>query len=140
MGALILVGLDILGWSVEECISNFEAFSSQAFQPWFPRIPHCLRNTKIISGVLKALSLLFTFLMDSKYSADGLEKLLRDICGPQRALIGFSEEARTESYLGITLNNVRTGTTVLATSYNGVGSRPESCGQSLSRYLEIHHY
>ncbi|KAI8710386.1 PNPLA domain-containing protein [Fusarium sp. LHS14.1] len=121
-GGLSIVCLDILGWTVEQCMAYFEAFASRAFahkRHWLLRF---INRIPLLSEVLHFLELGYILVTDSKYSVDGLRELLQETCG-HRSLMDSSQATKIGSHVAVTLTKSGDGSVLIATNYNGVGSR-----------------
>lgn len=109
-------------------MAYFETFASRAFahkRHWLLRF---INTIPLLSEVLHFLELGYILVSDSKYSVDGLQELLQETCG-QRSLMDNSQATKMGSHVAVTLTNSRDGSVLIATNYNGVGSRPVHRGK-----------
>ncbi|KAI8710253.1 PNPLA domain-containing protein [Fusarium sp. LHS14.1] len=123
-GGLSVISLDILGWSVDDCMSHLKRFAGKAFDTRGSHILRLLSRIPVISSVTRLFCFIYTVLVDRKYPADGLEELLMNTYGRERSITDVSAATEMGSQVGITLTNARDGSVYIATNYNGVGRRP----------------
>ncbi|SCO54605.1 uncharacterized protein FFNC_15592 [Fusarium fujikuroi] len=144
-GGLIVTSLDILGWTVDECLDYLKMFANKAFPPG-NCILRFMSKAPLLSTFTRLTLFFFTLLTDSKYSADGLESLLMDTYGLHQAVTDCSFASRIGSHVGVTLTRARDGAGFIATNYNQVGCRPEildyshlpsGCGQQAAKWWEV---
>jgi hypothetical protein len=79
-----------------------------------------LSKVPVVSEVARFLYFVYIMIVDGKYSADGLERLLQETCGPDRTLTDCSASTEMGTHVGVTLTNAHIGKAVIATNYNGV--------------------
>lgn len=127
-GALSVISLDILGWSVDDCMSHLKMFAKESFVHRCPDFLLMLCRLPFVSSVARLLQLVYALLADSKYAADGLEQLLQDTYGSDRCLTDLSTATKMGTHVGVTLTKARDGSVLLATNYNGTGVRPQNLG------------
>ena len=125
-----MISLDILGWSVDDCMSHLKRFAGKAFDSRGSHILRLLSRIPVISSVTRLFCFIYTVLVDRKYPADGLEELLMNTYGRERSITDVSAATEMGSQVGITLTNARDGSVYIATNYNGVGRRPCNLGES----------
>ncbi|KAJ3453489.1 hypothetical protein MRS44_017736 [Fusarium solani] len=123
-GGLSVISLDILGWSVDDCMSHLKRFAGKAFDTRGSHILRLLSRIPVISSVTRLFCFIYAVLVDRKYPADGLEELLMNTYGRERSITDVSAATEMGSQVGITLTNARDGSVYIATNYNGVGRRP----------------
>ncbi|KAH7184416.1 acyl transferase/acyl hydrolase/lysophospholipase [Fusarium oxysporum] len=88
-GALSVICLDILGWN-----------RSSRFTRLLNRLP-------LLSNVAWLFQLICTLLADSKYTAEGLEKLLIETYGQNRSTTDISPATAYGAHVGVTLTRAR---------------------------------
>ncbi|KAK2469735.1 hypothetical protein H9L39_18550 [Fusarium oxysporum f. sp. albedinis] len=145
-GALSVICLDILGWNVDDCMSHLKQFAEQSFiqrSSWFTRL---LDRLPLFSNVVWLFQLICTLLADSKYTAEGLEKLLIETYGQNRSTADISPATAIGAHVGVTLTRARDGSVFLATNYNcATGQAQDSDyrhfelndGQSQSKWWQV---
>ncbi|RSL40906.1 hypothetical protein CEP54_015980 [Fusarium duplospermum] len=121
-GALSVISLDILGWSVDNCMVHLKRFADASFSNQPGQFLRLLSRIPVISAVAQLLSLLHVSLTGSKYSADGLEELLADTYGRHRRITDVSGATEMGTHVGVTLTRASDGSIFLATNYNRVGT------------------
>lgn len=119
--------LDILGWTVDECLDYLKMFANKAFPPR-SCILRFMSKVPLLSTFTRLTLFFFTLLTDSKYSANGLESLLMDTYGLHRGITDCSFASHIGSHVGVTLTRARDGAGFIATNYNQAGCRPEILG------------
>ncbi|KAH7184234.1 acyl transferase/acyl hydrolase/lysophospholipase [Fusarium oxysporum] len=108
-GALSVICLDILGWNVDDCMSHLKQFAQQSFiqrSSWFTRL---LDRLPLFSNVAWLFQLICTLLADSKYTAEGLEKLLIETYGQNRSTTDISPATAIGAHVGVTLTRAYDG-------------------------------
>ncbi|KAI5455667.1 acyl transferase/acyl hydrolase/lysophospholipase [Mariannaea sp. PMI_226] len=123
-GALSVISLDILGWTVEECMCYFKSFAERCFQDRIPMLLRIFSKVPVISDIARFFYFLYIVIVDGKYSANELETLLRETCGLERTLTDCSSATEMGTQVGVTLTKAHNGKAIIATNYNGVGDRP----------------
>ncbi|RSL40975.1 hypothetical protein CEP54_015958 [Fusarium duplospermum] len=106
-GALSVISLDILGWSVDDCMSHLKMFAKESFVHRCPDFLRMLCRLPFVSSVARLLQLVYALLVDSKYAADGLEQLLQDTYGSDRCLTDLSTATAMGTHVGVTLTKAR---------------------------------
>ena len=114
------------GWDIQTCVAYFMDSARQAFEPrsilgYFRRIPWLYRAVEV--GL--------TLLYDSKYPSNNLNALLQNEYGPRRSIMDHSWADEMGIKYGLTLTTADKTETVVASSYNGVGSERRSPGAYL---------
>ncbi|KAL5585793.1 hypothetical protein FOVSG1_013485 [Fusarium oxysporum f. sp. vasinfectum] len=144
--ALSVICLDILGWNVDDCMSHLKQFAQQSFiqrSSWFTRL---LDRLPLFSNVAWLFQLICTLLADSKYTAEGLEKLLIETYGQNRSTTDISPATAIGAHVGVTLTRACDGSVFLATNYNcATGQAQDSDyrhlelndGQSQSKWWQV---
>ncbi|KAH6868994.1 acyl transferase/acyl hydrolase/lysophospholipase [Thelonectria olida] len=127
-GALSVISLDVLGWSVEDCMCYFKSFAERAFQCPVPIALRMLSKVPVISEVARFLYFVYIMIVDGKYSADGLERLLQETCGPDRTLTNCSASTEMGTHVGVTLTN----------THNDYDILPPEVGHGRVRLWEIY--
>lgn len=128
VGALSVICLDILGWNVDDCMSHLKQFAQQSFiqrSSWFTRL---LDRLPLFSNVAWLFQLICTLLADSKYTAEGLEKLLIETYGQNRSTTDISPATAIGAHVGVTLTRARDGSVFLATNYNSATGQAQDSG------------
>ncbi|KAK2666482.1 hypothetical protein RAB80_018139 [Fusarium oxysporum f. sp. vasinfectum] len=145
-GALSVICLDILGWNVDDCMSHLKQFAQQSFiqrSSWFTRL---LDRLPLFSNVAWLIQLICTFLADSKYTAEGLEKLLIETYGQNRSTTDISPATAIGAHVGVTLTRACDGSVFLATNYNSATGQAQDYdyrhlelndGQSQSKWWQV---
>ncbi|WKT54352.1 hypothetical protein QSH57_004936 [Fusarium oxysporum f. sp. vasinfectum] len=145
-GALSVICLDILGWNVDDCMSHLKQFAQQSFiqrSSWFRRL---LDRLPLFSNVAWLFQLICTLLADSKYTAEGLEKLLIETYGQNRSTTDISPATAIGAHVGVTLTRARDGSVFLATNYNSATGQAQDSdyrhlelndGQSQSKWWQV---
>ncbi|KAJ3454384.1 hypothetical protein MRS44_018278 [Fusarium solani] len=138
-GALSVISLDVLGWSVDDCMSHLKRFAKESFVRRCPDFLLRLCRLPFVSSVVWLLQLVYALLADSKYAADGLERLLQDTYGSDRCITDLSTATAMGTYVGVTLTKARDGSVFLATNYNGTDYRhlESGDGQKLVKWWEV---
>ncbi|KAF4972947.1 hypothetical protein FSARC_616 [Fusarium sarcochroum] len=121
-GGLSVLSLDILGWTVDDCMSHLKDFAAEAFTTK-NRILNLVSKVPILSIASSFLVTLRSLLFDSKYSASGLERHLIATYGRDRGITDLSFASQIGAHVGVTLTRARDGAAYVATNYNGVGKR-----------------
>ncbi|KAL3584515.1 hypothetical protein FPOAC2_14295 [Fusarium poae] len=145
-GALAVTCLDILGWNVDDCMSHLKQFAQQSFIQRSGRLTRLLSRLPLFSSAVWLFELIYTFLTDSKYSAEGLEKLLIETYGQSRGTADISLATSMGTHIGVTLTRARDGSVFLATNYNSVTAEAQDSdyhhlelqeGQAKSKWWQI---
>jgi hypothetical protein len=116
-GGLVVFGLFLNGWSVEECMEKFVALARRAFRPRDLSLPF----------LRKAQRFLISYFADSRYSATGLEAALKDAFGTGTML----EWSRSHDFgvkVAVTATTVESSSPCIFPSYSGMGTRSAECG------------
>ncbi|KAH7142375.1 acyl transferase/acyl hydrolase/lysophospholipase, partial [Fusarium sp. MPI-SDFR-AT-0072] len=108
-GALSVICLDILGWNVDDCMSHLKQFAEQSFIQRSSRFTRLLNRLPLLSNVAWLFQLICTLLADSKYTAEGLEKLLIETYGQNRSTTDISPATAMGAHVGVTLTRARDG-------------------------------
>lgn len=125
---MIACGLFLKGWSVEDCIQYIDVSMLLAFQRHL-----FIRLVLLFIGGFPFLPNLVEFLVslvvDSKYSAERLEMLQRDVYGSSRSIMDSPEANKMGVQVAITLTTTRDAKTNIVTNYNGIGDRDSASGE-----------
>ncbi|KAF4467879.1 hypothetical protein FALBO_5249 [Fusarium albosuccineum] len=108
-GALAVTSLDVLGWSIEDCMTHLKKFAEAAFPRSSPFILRFFHDTPIFPTVARLLAFLHACLTDSKYPSVGLEKLLMDTYGSACQITGISNATEMGTHVGVTLTRADDG-------------------------------
>ncbi|KAM5359042.1 hypothetical protein ACJA88_015230 [Fusarium oxysporum] len=144
--ALSVICLDILGWNVDDCMSHLKQFAQQSFIQRSSRFTRLLNRLPLFSNVAWLFQLICTLLADSKYTAEGLEKLLIETYGQNRSTTDISPATAMGAHVGVTLTRARDGSVFLATNYNGATGQAQDSdyrhlelndGQSQSKWWQV---
>ncbi|KAJ9133184.1 FabD/lysophospholipase-like protein [Pleurostoma richardsiae] len=120
-GALVLLGLFINGWCVEDCIKCFERVAHLAFSSdHFWKLP-------VICGIWKLIRPLIT---DGFYSSRKLEVALKKIFGEHKSMLDDSKAVELGCRIGIPVTSIH-GSPYIFTNYNAVGVAQSSDGYEL---------
>ncbi|KAF4334097.1 patatin-like phospholipase [Fusarium beomiforme] len=133
-GALSVICLDILGWNVDDCMSHLKQFAQQSFIQRSSRFTRLLNRLPLFSKVAWLFQLTCTLLADSKYTAEGLEKLLIETYGQNRSTTDLSPATAMGTHVGVTLTRAHDGSVFLATNYNSATGQAQD---SDYRHLEV---
>ncbi|RSL95848.1 hypothetical protein BHE90_009552 [Fusarium euwallaceae] len=106
-GALSVISLDVLGWSVDDCMSHLKRFAKESFVQRCPDFLLRLCRLPFVSSVVWLLQLVYALLADSKYDVNGLERLLQDTYGSDRCITDLSTATVMGTYVGVTLTKAR---------------------------------
>ncbi|KAM5527445.1 hypothetical protein FOXYSP1_20317 [Fusarium oxysporum f. sp. phaseoli] len=145
-GALSVICLDILGWNVDDCMSHLKQFAQQSFIQRSSRFTRLLNRLPLLSNVAWLFQLICTLLADSKYTAEGLEKLLIETYGQNRSTTDISPATAMGAHVGVTLTRARDGSVFLATNYNSARGQAQDSdyrhlelndGQSQSKWWQV---
>lgn len=117
VGGLIVFGLFLNGWSVEECLENFVTLARRAFRPRDFGIPFLQKFQKF----------LVSYLADSRYGATSLEIALKDAFGTS-AMLDWSESCNFGTKVAVTATTVEDSSPCIFSSYSGMGTRSAECG------------
>lgn len=120
--------MDILGWNVENCMDHLKQFAQQSFIQRSGHLTHLLRRLPFLSRAVWLLEMIYTFLTDSKYSTEGLEKLLIETYGQSRGITDISRATSMGTHIGVTLTRARDGSVFLATNYNNATADVQDSG------------
>ncbi|KAL6406357.1 hypothetical protein AUP68_09147 [Ilyonectria robusta] len=122
IGAMTACALFLNGWSVEKCIQYIDISMCLAFQRhlFLRLVLFFIGGFPLLPNVLEFL---VSLVVDSKYSAERLEMILRDVYGPSRSIMDSPEANKMGVMLTITLTTTRDAKTRIVTNYNGVGDR-----------------
>ncbi|KAJ9413038.1 hypothetical protein FOXG_14055 [Fusarium oxysporum f. sp. lycopersici 4287] len=126
-GGLIVMSLDILGWTVDECLDYLKMFANKAFPPR-SCILRFMSKVPLLSTFTRLTLFFFTLLTDSKYSANGLESLLMDTYGLHRGITDCSFASHIGSHVGVTLTRAR----------DDYSHLPSGCGQQAVKWWEVY--
>lgn len=125
---MIACALFIKGWSVEDCIQYIDVSMLLAFQRHL-----FIRLVLLFIGGFPLLPNLVEFLVslvvDSKYSAERLEMLQRDVYGSSQSIMDSPEANKMGIQVAITLTTTRDAKTNIVTNYNGIGDRDSGSGE-----------
>ncbi|SCO92742.1 uncharacterized protein FRV6_16870 [Fusarium oxysporum] len=144
--ALSVICLDILGWNVDDCMSHLKQFAQQSFIQRSSRFTRLLNRLPLLSNVAWLFQLICTLLADSKYTAEGLEKLLIETYGQNRSTTDISPATAMGAHVGVTLTRARDGSVFLATNYNSATGQAQDSdyrhlelndGQSQSKWWQV---
>ncbi|EXM16065.1 hypothetical protein FOTG_15595 [Fusarium oxysporum f. sp. vasinfectum 25433] len=144
--ALSVICLDILGWNVDDCMSHLKQFAEQSFIQRSSRFTRLLNRLPLLSNVAWLFQLICTLLADSKYTAEGLEKLLIETYGQNRSTTDISPATAMGAHVGVTLTRARDGSVFLATNYNSATGQARDSdyrhlelndGQSQSKWWQV---
>ncbi|KAM0209837.1 hypothetical protein ACHAQD_011014 [Fusarium lateritium] len=122
-GALSACALYINGWTVDECIQYLDVLALLSFQKHMV-IRLCLFMVQLLPLMPSLVELVLSLAIGSKYSAQPLKTILRDVYGSRRSIMDSNALGDMGAMLGVTLTTVQDTNTLVATSYNGVGRRP----------------
>ncbi|KAF5703693.1 patatin-like phospholipase [Fusarium mundagurra] len=144
--ALSVICLEILGWNVDDCMSHLKQFAQQSFIQRSSRFTRLLHRLPLLSKVAWLFQLICTLLADSKYTAEGLEKLLIETYGQNRSITDISPATAMGAHVGVTLTRARDGSVFLATNYNSATGQAQDSdyrhlelndGQSQSKWWQV---
>lgn len=123
---MTVCALYVNGWSVRRCTEYFEISSRLAFKEY--DVSHWFRELfGAIPIVSSAIGFAISVLVDSKYSAEHLERIQRDVYDGDRSIVDSNSASEMGTYLGVTLTGTDDASTYVVTNYNGVGkSRREN--------------
>ena len=82
----------------------------------------------LISNSLKVIQFIHALFSDSKYAAEGIERLLIETYGRNRALTDVPAATSIGGYVGVTLTRTTDGVVFLATNYNNAGNLYSNSG------------
>jgi hypothetical protein len=116
-GGLVILGLFLNGWSVEECLEKFVTLARRAFRP---------RNLSL-PFLQKAQRFLISYFADSRYSATGLEDALKDAFGTG-TMLDWSRSHDFGAKVAVTATTVESSSPCIFPSYSGMGTRSAECG------------
>ncbi|KAM0347532.1 hypothetical protein ACHAP4_011332 [Fusarium culmorum] len=122
-GALSACALYINGWTVDECIQYLDVLALLSFQKHMV-IRLCLFMVQLLPLMPSLVEFVLSLAIGSKYSAKPLETILQDVYGNHRSIMDSKSLSEMGAMLGVTLTTVQDTSTLVATSYNGVGRRP----------------
>jgi hypothetical protein len=128
--------LYINGWPIELCIQYLDVAARLAFQK---SLAHRVFLSLFGSfpTVAVVLQIFLSLLSNSKYSADRLEMIQKDVYGSRRSIMDSKEASRTGVMLGVTLTATHDTATYIVTNYNGVGQRRGRTGESTGSNMPI---
>lgn len=112
-GSIIVSGLCVNGWSIEECIRSFKSLSLSAFKPRLLSQLPLAKFGSLASIWQIGLSLLF----DSKYESGNLEAALQNVFGSTKSLTDWSAATEMGIMVGITMATAD-GKTLVASNRN----------------------
>lgn len=124
---MIACALCINGWPLDQCIKYFETSAALAFEkrPVFQALASLFGHVPL---VVPAVQLVISLLVDSKYSAQKLERIQQDAYGINQSIVQSREAAEAGALLGVTLTSTDDTSTFVVTNYNGIGDRPHDQG------------
>ena len=115
IGGLIVLGLFMNGWSVEEGLENFMRLAKQAFKAPSSSIG------KTLHGLLMSI---FT---DSRYGSKNIENALLEAFGSDRTMLGWTETGNHRTRVAVTATSPATATPCIFSNYTG-NTRLVNCG------------
>ncbi|KAM3066396.1 hypothetical protein ACMFMG_012086 [Clarireedia jacksonii] len=124
-GALVILGLFLNKWSVDECLTKFQDLSHLIFRKrilFGKRFP----ALKFISRILE---IIFAVAADSRYSSVGINRALQGTFGTELSLF----EAAAGVKIGVTATTIDDCSTCIFANYNGQEARSENCGYRMIR-------
>ncbi|KAH8787540.1 acyl transferase/acyl hydrolase/lysophospholipase, partial [Hyaloscypha sp. PMI_1271] len=125
-GALILLGLFVNRWSVDECTNQFQRLSRVVFEKrWYCRIPLIS-----VSVLRPCLDIIWSFATDSRYSSSGVNRALKSAFGDISSVFQSPCGGTKVAVVATTTNDT---STCLFTNYNGPESRSSSSGYKIIR-------
>lgn len=83
----------------------------------------CLFMVQLVPLMPSLVEFVLSLAIGSKYSAQPLETILQDVYGNDRSIMDSKSLSEMGAMLGVTLTTVQDTSTLVATSYNGVGRR-----------------
>ncbi|PQE15346.1 hypothetical protein CJF32_00010812 [Rutstroemia sp. NJR-2017a WRK4] len=119
-GALVILGLFLNKWSVEECLTKFQDLSHLIFRK---RILF-QKKFLVLKFVGRILEIIFTVAADSRYSSAGINRALQETFGIESSLF----EAAVGLKIGVTATTTDDCSTCIFANYNGQEARSENCG------------
>jgi hypothetical protein len=127
VGAMIACALCINGWPLDKCIEYFETSAALAFEkrPFFQALTSLFGHVPM---VVPAVQFVVSLLVDSKYSAQKLERIQQDAYGASQSIVQSHAAAEAGALLGVTLTSTDDTSTFVVTNYNGIGDRPHDQG------------
>ena len=115
VGGIIALVLGKKGWTVEDCIHNFERFAKLSFQ----------QNEHSYSGWIFQLYLLLKSLVtDGIYPAQDLEDVLQEVLGSETRILDCSSATAMGIMIAITVTSMKPEPFIF-TNYNGLGDRED---------------
>ncbi|KAK7571505.1 hypothetical protein V3481_018717 [Fusarium oxysporum f. sp. vasinfectum] len=127
-------------------MSHLKQFAQQSFIQRSSRFTRLLNRLPLLSNVAWLFQLICTLLADSKYTAEGLEKLLIETYGQNRSTTDISPATAMGAHVGVTLTRARDGSVFLATNYNSATGQARDSdyrhlelndGQSQSKWWQV---
>jgi hypothetical protein len=109
-------------------MSHLKQFAEQSFIQRSSRFTRLLNRLPLLSNVAWLFQLICTLLADSKYTAEGLEKLLIETYGQNRSTTDISPATAIGAHVGVTLTRASDGSVFLATNYNSATGQAQDSG------------
>ena len=120
-GALVVLGLCVNRWSVEECMGKFVELSRLAFEK-----RRCFGLPLTSNGMFRRfLEVILSFVTDSRYSSTGITSALKSAFGENRP---FFESSAAGTKVAVVATTTQDSSTCIFTNYNGPGSRSSESG------------
>lgn len=113
-------------------MDHLKQFAQQSFIQRSGCFVRLLNRLPLLSSAVWLFGMIHTLLTDSKYSAEGLEKLLIETYGQSRGIADISSATSMGAHIGVTLTRARDGSVFLATNYNSAVAETQDSGACLS--------
>ncbi|KAG0649360.1 Calcium-independent phospholipase A2-gamma [Hyphodiscus hymeniophilus] len=126
-GALIILGLFVNRWPVEECLKSFKTLSALAFKRG-----GCfgLPVMQIGASLRSFLEVIIAFVRDSRYSSTGITRALTSAFGDTSRLF---DAPAGGAKIAVVATTTKDSATCIFTNYNGPGKRTADCGYRMIR-------
>ncbi|KAI9777798.1 MAG: hypothetical protein M1839_008593 [Geoglossum umbratile] len=116
-GGLITLGIFLMMWSPQECLSKFEELSYKAFDRW--------RASR-----QRVQDLIFSYFTDCLYKTSSVENAFLSAFGSKKSMFN---PLGSNTKVAVTATTVRETTPCIFANYNGIGRRVSNSGYNLVR-------
>ena len=103
------------GWSVEDCLDQFERLTKQAFE---------LHHFSYFRWLSQLRAILISLITDGIYPARNLEAVLQEVFGSDKSILDCSSATAMGTKIGITVSTMKPAPFIF-TNYNGLGDRED---------------
>lgn len=113
-GGLIILGLLLNGWSIQDCEQNFIALAKQAFKP-----RQGIFGVPLLWPVLRFL---ISLLADSQYSENAIQGAVQEAFGSTKSLLDSSYAHKTGTKIGVTTTTIENSSPCILSNYGSAAN------------------